>query len=72
MDEVFLYGCDVCQTVMYLYNNYGDNHLHTCKSCGCGTFHKRIVIAQASNLYKESQCYIDGEEENGKEKGKID
>ena len=43
MEEVYLYGCEICQSVIFLYGDYGTSHLETCTSCHGGTFHEKIM-----------------------------
>lgn len=42
--EIFLYGCEVCNNIVFTEEDYGNVHVHMCRSCSGGTFHKKIVI----------------------------
>ena len=49
--EIFLYGCEICNNVVYVEEDCGNSHLHACKSCSGGVFHKKIVIALSYDMF---------------------
>jgi len=48
--EVYLYGCEICQSIVFLYQDCGRVHLQMCKSCNGGTFHNKIVLTTKWNI----------------------
>ena len=69
MNEVFLYGCDGCNTIKYSQIDSSAIWCTMCHVCRGCEFHKKIVVAQGTNRYKESHFLVGEVEKDDNNEG---